>query len=164
MKTKGSAGGDVKTVTTALLGISRARSATSRRGPRKRVDVSIKKIVMLYSLLALALPLASGLTLNAGAAQPSMLGGVARPAIVSDGPMQLMVNRDVTGESTPAQPPALPRMELLDMQHLDMELYDMEQRLQDQWQERLMGMSMGDEDDMVHYDNDSLAASAFIRG
>ena len=54
-------------------------------------------------------------------------------------------------------------MDLADMQKLDMELYDMETRVAEEWNARLLADTAYDEDDIVHYDDDALLASAFIR-
>ena len=62
--------------------------------------------------------------------------------------------------------PPMPRMDLVDLQRLDMELYDLEMRQAQEWQDQLLeerGVAL-DADDIVHYEDDSLLDSAFIRG
>ena len=75
-----------------------------------------------------------------------------------------IVSRDLDDDLAAPPPPELPRMELADMQTLDMELYDYEHRLADEWTARLLeNAQAGDEDDLVYGDEISLASSAFIR-
>jgi hypothetical protein len=53
------------------------------------------------------------------------------------------------------------------MQMLDMELYDRECALMDDWNARLLsedGAFAVDDEDLVHYEDETLAGSAFIRG
>ena len=59
-----------------------------------------------------------------------------------------------------------PRTQLVDMQLLDMELYDRECSMMEDWHERLLsdhGAFAGDDEDVMHFEDDTLAGSAFIR-
>merc|ERR1719163_490858 len=98
--------------------------------------------------LLVALPLAEALTITA--ATP----GRAAPAAAAEYSWaHALVNRDISADDLDAAPPP-PRMELVDMQRLDMELYDREMRLAEEWSERLVDGRLvgGDDDDIVHYD------------
>ena len=54
------------------------------------------------------------------------------------------------------------------MQVLDMELYDRECTMLEEWEQKLLAgdevLSFSDDDDVLHYEDESLIASAFIRG
>ena len=94
------------------------------------------------------------------------VAAVARPAAPELSWAAGIVNRDIELDLLPApeDAPELPRMELADMQKLDMELADYEYRIRDEWTARLLdNAGAADEDDLCYSDDSSLASSAYIR-
>ena len=86
-----------------------------------------------------------------------------KPASAELGWAHTIVSRDLDLDDASATP-ELPRMELADMQKLDMELADYEYRIRDEWTARLLdNAGAADEDDLCYSDDSSLASSAYIR-
>ena len=109
------------------------------------------------AVLATLLPAAEALTFSAA--------GLSRHAAAASGYSwaHALVNRHAMDDEQHAAPP-LPRMELVDAQTLDMELYDLEMRLADEWQQRLLdGDAFTAEDDDIIHDDDESLMSAFVR-
>ena len=116
-------------------------------------------IVPRLALLAALLPHAAALTISTAHV------GRTSSAAAEYSWASALVNRDVTADDAHTPPPQ-PRMGLQDMQMLDMELYDMEERCEQEWSERLLDAQGGafvDDDDICDLDTESLSSSAFIR-
>jgi len=108
-------------------------------------------------MMAAVLPGAEALTFN--------VAGLSRHAAAASGYSwaHALANRNVVDDEQQAAPP-LPHMELVDAQTLDMEMYDLEMRLADEWQQRLLDGDAytSEDDDIIHTDDESLM-SAFVR-
>ena len=94
---------------------------------------------------------------------PANANAVARPAAPELSWAAGIVNRDIELDLLPApeDAPELPRMELLDMQTLDLELHDMEHELLESWRRSLAdSFGLETEDELTA---EALSDSAFVR-